>query len=70
MQEIATAILVAVVVGIVMFVLGRRSSLSEPPPPDPSRSLFGKITRLEDEQRRAVEIIEGMNEGVVGKSVV
>jgi two-component system sensor histidine kinase SenX3 len=65
MFEIAGAILLAVVVGIVMFVVGRRSARSEPPAPDPSRSLFGKITRLEDEQRRAAEIIDGMNEGVV-----
>jgi two-component system sensor histidine kinase SenX3 len=65
MQEIAGAILVAVVVGIVMFTLGRRAARSEPAAPDPSRSLFGKITRLEDEQRRAAEIIEGMSEGVV-----
>lgn len=65
MQEIVGAILIAIVVGIAMFALGRRSARSEPAAPDPSRSLFGKITRLEDEQRRAAEIIEGMSEGVV-----
>ena len=64
MLEIAGAILLAVVVGIVMYSLGRRGVRSTAAP-DPSRSLFGKITRLEDEQRRAAEIIEGMSEGVV-----
>lgn len=65
MLEIAGAILLAVVVGIVMFSLGRRAARSAPAAPDPSRSLFGKITRLEEEQRRAAEIIERMSEGVV-----
>ena len=60
----AGAILLAVVVGIVMFSLGRRAARPNAAP-EPSRSLFGKITRLEDEQRRAAEIIEGMSEGVV-----
>lgn len=64
MLEIAGAILLAVVVGIVMFSLGRRVARPTAAP-DPSRSFFSKITRLEDEQRRAVEIIEGMSEGVV-----
>ena len=64
MFEIAGAILLAVVVGIVMFSLGRRVARPTAAP-DPSRSLFGKISRLEDEQRRAAEIIEGMSEGVV-----
>lgn len=64
MVEIAGAILLAVVVGTVMFSLGRRAARPTATP-DPSRGLFGKITRLEDEQRRAAEIIEGMSEGVV-----
>ena len=65
MFEIAGAILLAIVVGIVMFMVGRRTSPNEPGAPDPSRSLFGKISRLEQEQQRAAEIIEGMTEGVV-----
>lgn len=61
----AGAVLLAVVVGIVMFMAGRRKTSSEPGAPDLPRGLFGKITRLEQEQQRAAEIIERMTEGVV-----
>lgn len=65
MLETAGLILLVVLVGALAFTAGRRMARDEPAPPDPSRSLFGKITRLEEEQRRAAEIIEQVREGVL-----
>src|SRR5687767_12680508 len=65
MLEVAGIALLVVLVGSVAFVLGRRSRGHEEQAPDPTRSLWGRINRLEKEQQRAAEVIEEMNEGVV-----
>ena len=52
-------------VAIVSFLLGRSTRADKARPADPSRSLFGKINRLEQAQARSAEIIEGMREGVL-----
>ena len=52
-------------VAIVAFLLGRSTRVDRAQPADPSRSLFGKINRLEQAQARSAEIIEGMREGVL-----
>jgi len=64
LQEAAIGLLILVIAAIA-FVAGRRSAISEPEPPDPSRSLWGRIDRLERERQRASEVIEEMNEGVL-----
>lgn len=64
LQEVAIGLLV-LFVGVVAFVIGRRSALAQPEPPDPSRSLWSRIDRLEKERERASEVIEGMDEGVL-----
>jgi signal transduction histidine kinase len=65
MPELAGIALLIVVIAVAAFALGRRSRREDPIPPDPSRSLWGKVSRLENEQKRAAEIIEGMREGVL-----
>ena len=64
LQEAAIGLLI-LVIAVIAFVAGRRSAITEPEPPDPSRSLWGRIDRLERERRRASEVIEEMNEGVL-----
>ena len=64
LQEVAIGLLV-LVVGVLAFVLGRRSATAQPEPPDPSRSLWARIDRLEKERDRAAQVIEGMDEGVL-----
>ena len=64
LDVVGIALLVALV-GTGAFFLGRLSRRQEPQGPDPSRSLWGRIKRLEKEQQRAAKVIEGMNEGVV-----
>jgi two-component system sensor histidine kinase SenX3 len=65
MQQIAGVVLLIVLVGTAAFAAGRRTRRNTPEPPDPSRSLFNRISRLEKEQQRASEVIEGMSEGVL-----
>lgn len=64
LQEVAIGLLV-LFVGVVAFLLGRRSANTQPEPPDPSRSLWARIDRLEKERDRAAQVIEGMEEGVL-----
>ena len=54
-----------VVIAVLVFAGGRASAHREKPRTDASRSLFGKLSRLEKELKRATEIVEGMGEGVV-----
>lgn len=65
MLQVTGIVLLIVLVGAGAFLLGQRAGRGEPESPDPSRSLWGRINRLEKEQRRADEVIEGMNEGVL-----
>lgn len=65
MLQVAGIVLLIVLVGAGAFVLGRRAGREAPEAPDPSRSLWGRIKRLEKEQQRAAQVIEGMNEGVL-----
>jgi signal transduction histidine kinase len=65
MPEVAGTVLLVILIGVGAFVIGRRSGREMPEPPDPSRSLWGRIDRLEKERQRAAEVIEGMNEGVL-----
>jgi signal transduction histidine kinase len=65
MLEVAGIALLVVLVGSVAFGLGRLSRREEDQAPDPTRSLWSRINRLEKEQHRAAAVIEEMNEGVV-----
>lgn len=65
MVETAGLVLLVLAAAAVGFALGRSRRDQRGQTPDPSRSLFGKITRLEEDQRRATKIIDGMAEGVV-----
>lgn len=65
MPELAGIGLLIVLIAVTAFSLGRRSRREDPVPPDPSRGMWGKVSRLESEQKRAAEIIEGMREGVL-----
>ena len=65
MLELAGVLLLIVVTGVAGLLIGRRIGREEPAAPDPSRSLWAKVTRLEAEERRAREILEGMSEGVL-----
>ena len=64
LQEVAVGLLV-LFVGVVAFMIGRRGAAAQPEPPDPSRSLWARIDRLERERGRALEVIEGMDQGVL-----
>jgi signal transduction histidine kinase len=65
MLQIAGVALLVILVGIAAFFVGRRTGRDEPEPPDPSRSLWTRIQRLEKEQQRASDVIEEMAEGVL-----
>ena len=64
LQEVAIGLLVLLAAGFAFF-LGRRTATTQPEPPDPSRSLWARVDRLEKERQRAAEVIEGMHEGVL-----
>jgi two-component system sensor histidine kinase SenX3 len=65
MVEVAGVGLLITLAAVAAFLIGRRSTVERPEAPDPSRSLWGRINRLESEQKRAAEVIEGMTEGVL-----